>query len=162
DPADTAWPIVTIVPWSGEFEEAVAKQLEEALGIDVSVEIKPFGEYSTRLEQDPPQMWALSWIADYPHPQDFLGLLLETGSVSNTGHWSNAEYDALLGQAAATADVAEQTQLYGQAQDILAREAPVVPVAYDRSFALSRSGLLGALESGLDFIRYAGMAWSPG
>jgi hypothetical protein len=38
----------------------------------------------------------------------------------------------------------------------------VVPVAYDRSFALSRTGLLGALESGVGFIRYAGLAWAEG
>ena len=35
-------------------------------------------------------------------------------------------------------------------------------VFYDRSYALSRNGLLGALESGVGFIRYAGMAWAPG
>ena len=37
-----------------------------------------------------PTLWSLSWIADYPHAHDFLGLLLETGSTSNTGKWSNA------------------------------------------------------------------------
>ena len=31
-----------------------------------------------------PTFWSLSWIADYPHAHDFLGLLLETGSTSNT------------------------------------------------------------------------------
>jgi len=129
----------------------------------VTVEALDFQDYLEQVGGDPrPQIWTLSWIADYPHPHDFLGLLLETGSGSNTGRWSNADYDALIEQAAATADPAEQAAIYAQAQDILAREAPVVPVAYDQSFALSRTGLLGALESGVGFIRYAGLDWAPG
>ena len=90
------------------------------------------------------------------------GLLLETGSSSNSGNWSNADYDALIDEAAATADPAEQARLYAQAQDILEVEAPIVPVEYNESWALSRLGLLGALDSGVGFIRYAGLAWAPG
>ena len=85
------------------------------------------------------------------------GLLLETGSSSNAGNWSNADYDALIDEAAATADPAEQARLYAQAQDILEVEAPIVPVEYNESWALSRLGLLGALDSGVGFIRYAGL-----
>ena len=88
--------------------------------------------------------------------------MLETGSTSNTGHWSNADYDKLIEQAAATADPDQQAIFYGQAQDILAQEVPVVPLAYDESWALSRTGLRGALQSGVGLIRYAGLDWAPG
>jgi oligopeptide transport system substrate-binding protein len=162
-PGGQGLPPITLTTYGVGYEQTVAAELDANLGVHVTIEALDFNGYSDQVEaQNTPQLWTLSWIADYPHPQDFLGLLLQTGSTSNTGHWSNPDYDALLVQAAGTADVNEQTQLYGQAQDILAREAPVVPVAFDRSFALSRTGLLGALESGVGFIRYAGMAWAPG
>ena len=162
-PGGAGLPPITLATYGVGYEQAVAAELAANLGVHVTVEALDFNGYSEGIEaQTTPQIWTLSWIADYPHPQDFLGLLLQTGSTSNTGHWSNPDYDALLVQAAGTADVAVEAQLYGQAQDILAREAPVVPVSDDRSFALSRTGLLGALESGVGFIRYAGMAWAPG
>lgn len=159
-PGGEGLPPITLTTYGVGFEETVAAELEQNLGVTVSIEALDFNGYSDQVENaNKPQIWTLSWIADYPHPHDFLGLLLQTGSTSNTGHWSNADYDALLVQAGATADVDEQALIYGQAQDILAREAPVVPVFYDRSFALSRTGLLGAVESGVGFIRYAGLAW---
>ncbi|HUP83465.1 MAG TPA: peptide ABC transporter substrate-binding protein [Candidatus Limnocylindria bacterium] len=161
-PGGQGLPPITLTTYGVGYEATVAAELEANLGVKVTIEALDFNGYSDQVENaNKPQIWTLSWIADYPHPQDFLGLLLQTGSTSNTGHWSNPHYDALLAQAGATADVDEQARIYGQAQEILAQEAPVVPVYYDRSFALSRTGLLGAVESGVGFIRYAGLAWDP-
>lgn len=162
-PGGAGLPRITLSTYGGGYEAAVANEIERNLGVRVDIEAFDFQGYSEQVEASGlPQLWTLIWIADYPHPHDFLGLLLETGSTSNTGHWSNADYDALIEQAAATADVDEQARIYAQAQDILAQQAPIVPMAYDHSFALSREGLLGALESGVGFIRYAGLDWAPG
>jgi len=145
------------------YESTVAAELQQNLGVTVNVEVRDFSDFPAYLAGvRTPHMFTLSWIADYPQPNDFLGLLLETGSTSNFGGWSNSQYDSLIAQAAATADVSQQQALYAQAQDILAKEAPVVPVDYGQSFALSRNGLLGALESGVGFIRIAGLDWAPG
>ncbi|MEO6349940.1 MAG: peptide ABC transporter substrate-binding protein [Candidatus Limnocylindrales bacterium] len=161
NPAD--FPDVVLATYGVGFEETVAAQLEENLGVTVNVEVHDFADYIGR-QHGPgsPGIWTLAWSADYPHPHDFLGLLLETGSTSNDGGWSNAEYDALIEQAAATADPAEQAVFYAQAQDILQRDAPVVPLAYGESWALARDGLLGAQEAGVGIIRIAGLDWAPG
>ena len=157
------FPTVTIATYGVGYEMVVAQQLEENLGVDVNVEGYDFETYLGFLDDaGAPQIWTLSWSADYPHAHDFLGLLLETGSTSNSGGWSDAEYDALIEQAAATVDPVEQARIYSQAQEVLEREAPIVPVEYGESWALSRDGLLGALDSGVGIIRYAGLAWAPG
>lgn len=161
-PGGEGLPPITLTTYGVGFEATVAAELEHNLGVTVTIEALDFNGYSDQVENaNKPQIWTLSWIADYPHPHDFLGLLLQTGSTSNTGHWSNPDYDALVVEAAGTADPDEQALIYGQAQEILELEVPVVPVYYDRSFALSRTGLLGAVESGVGFIRFAGMAWDP-
>jgi hypothetical protein len=36
---------------------------------------------------------------------------------------------------------------------------PVIPVAYGSDWDLSRTGLLGAQQTGVGFIRFAGLAW---
>ena len=162
-PGGAGFPPVVIGTYGVGYEETVAAELEQNLGVQVSVEVQDFSEYINRTHgPGSPGIWTLSWSADYPHPHDFLGLLLETGSSSNDGAWSNADYDALIAQAAATSDLTEQQALYSQAQDILATEAPVVPVTYGNSWALAKDGLLGAQVAGVGIIRIAGLDWAPG
>lgn len=158
-PSGGGFPDVTLSSYGLAYDEAVATELERELGITVAVEVRPFDEYTRLLDSDPPSFWTLSWIADYPQPQDFLGLLLETGSSNNEGRWSDAGFDAALAAAAGTDDPAEQELHYADAQRVVQREAPVIPVSYGRSWSLARDGLLGAQESGVGFIRLAGVAW---
>lgn len=157
------FPAVTLATYGVGFEQTVAKELHDNLGVTVNVEALDFEDYLQQVASaKTPTFWSLSWIADYPHAHDFLGLLLQTGSSSNTGQWSDPDYDALIAQAAATTDLDQQTAIYSQAQQILAQEVPAIPVAYDESWALSRKGLEGALQSGVGLIRYAGLQWAPG
>jgi oligopeptide transport system substrate-binding protein len=150
---------VTLVSQGGGFEEAVADELQQNLGVPVSVEVMPFDDYAARLSSGNPTFWTIDWVADYPHPEDFLGLLLGSGSRSNVGGWSNAQFEAALDRAASTADPAAQQRAYGDAQQIVADQVPVVPVVYGEDWALSRDGLLGAQENGEGFVRFAGLAW---
>lgn len=158
-PDGVDFPAITLTTAGMAYDRAVALELRESLGIEVTIEWHPFDEYVTLLDLDPPEFWGLSWIADYPAPQDFLGLLLESGSSSNEGRWSDASFDAALEAAAATEDPEEQEQHYADAQTIVRDQAPVIPVAYGETWALSREGLLGARESGVGFVRYASLAW---
>ncbi len=41
------------------------------------------------------------------------------------------------------------------------RDAPVIPLSNGSGWALARTGLLGAADNGLGFIRLAGLAWAP-
>jgi oligopeptide transport system substrate-binding protein len=162
-PNGDGFPTVTIVTHGVGFEQTVAEELEANLGVDVTVEAVDFRAYLDR-DHGPgnPQLFVSAWSADYPHPHDFLGLLLESGSTSNEGSWSNSDYDALLEQAAATDDLEEQADLYAQAQEIIETEAPVMPVTYGETWALAREGLLGAVQSGVGVIRYASLDWAAG
>jgi ABC-type oligopeptide transport system substrate-binding subunit len=162
-PDGAGFPEISLISNGYGFEVAVADQLESVLGIRVGVEFMDFSDYlGIRRTVNRPHFWNIAWSADYPHVHDFLGLLLETGSTSNEGEWSNADYDALIEQAAATDDPAEQETLYTQAQHILRHEVPVIPVENSGGWALSRDGLLGAAPSGVGYLRYAGLAWAEG
>ncbi len=86
-----------------------------------------FDDYFDRLATDPPAFWTLSWVADYPGANDFLGLLLGTGSTNNYGHWSSSEFDAAIAQATAATDPAVATKAFDAAQAIVQRDVPVVP-----------------------------------
>lgn len=68
-----------------------------------------------------------AWIADYDDAATFLNNF-RTGSSENTSKYSNLAYDEALDNAAKAKDVAERGKYYQQAEDILARDVPAIPV----------------------------------
>jgi oligopeptide transport system substrate-binding protein len=159
-PGGVGFPAVTLVTTGGGYDEAVISELKRELGIDVRFEAMDPGAYFARLASDPPAFWSLGWVADYPGPNDFLGLLLGTGSSNDYGHWSSPEFDSAIAAAGAATDPAAVRAAYDRAEAIVQRDVPLIPVSYEASYALARDGLLGATESGLGILRLAGLAWS--
>ncbi len=158
DPA--TFPAVTLVTGGAAYDEAILTQLRENLGVTVAFEALDFATLFSRLgSEDSPDMWALSWIADYPSPNDFLGILLGSDQPNNYGSWSNAAFDAAIADAGATDDPATVRAGYDAAETILRDEVPTIPVSYGTSAALAREGLLGAASNGLGILRLAGLAW---
>jgi ABC-type oligopeptide transport system substrate-binding subunit len=121
-----------------------------------------FDAYYDRLVADPPAIWSLGWIADYPGPDDFLGILLGSGRANNFGRWTSAEFDAAISSAGAAVEADARQAAFEEAERIVQAEAPVIPIAYGTTWALARDGLLGASENGLGIVRFAGLAWDGG
>ncbi len=159
-PGGAGFPPTTLMTDGSGFDAAVVSEIKRELGITLSAETMGDG-YFDRLSADPPQMWALSWVADYPGRNDFLGVLLGTGASNNYGHWSSPDFDAAIAEAVSTADPAAAGAAYDRAETVVRDQVPVVPVIYGPGWALSRTGLLGAGQNGLGIIRMAGLAWAP-
>jgi oligopeptide transport system substrate-binding protein len=161
DPA--AFPVITLVDSGTGYDAGIIDQLHANLGITVRYEALDFADFFSRLgSADGPQFWALGWVADYPSPNDFLGILLGGGQPNNYGRWTSASFDAAIARAVGSQDPAAVRAAYDEAEAIVRDEVPVVPAAYGPSFALSRTGLLGAQANGLGILRIAGMAWAEG
>jgi oligopeptide transport system substrate-binding protein len=158
-PGGRGFPATTFMTFGMSYDAAVVAEVERELGIDLEYETMS-GDYFGRLAVEPPQIWSMGWVADYPSPNDFLGILLGTGASNNYGGWSSAAFDAAIVDALETADPAAIRAAYDVAEGIVRDEAPVIPLAYDVSWSLARDGLLGAHENGLGIIRMAGLAWS--
>ncbi len=158
-PGGKGFPSVTLLTDGSDYAGGIVADLRSVLGIAVTVETMDSDAYFTRLQTDPPDFWSLSWVADYPGANDFLGLLLGTGATANYGGWSSPEFDAAIGQALASTDQAAAVAGYDRAQAIVQRDVPVVPIDYSQSWALSNPRLLGAGENGLSIMRMAGLAW---
>lgn len=67
------------------------------------------------------------WSPDYNDAINFLDLWVTDGG-NNDSFWSNAEYDELIAQATAEADVEVRQQYLFDAEEILAAEMPVIPL----------------------------------
>ena len=154
-------PISFIANGAG-YDSGIVTMLEENLGVTIDYATMDFQTYQARLATDPPRIWSISWVADYPGPNDFLGVLLGTGSTANQGGWSNPDFDAAIADATSAADPATAAAAYARAEGIVRDQAPAIPVSYGTSFSLVRDGLLGASQNGLGILRLAGLAWAPG
>ena len=150
---------ISFIASGGGYDEAIVAMLEKNLGVKIDYATMDFSTYQERLATDPPQLWSLSWVADYPGPNDFLGVLLGTGSTANQGGWSSAPFDAAIKDATAAASPADATAAYARAMQLVTNDVPVVPVSYGTSFSLVRDGLLGVSQTGTGILRLAGLAW---
>ncbi|MGK9172755.1 oligopeptide ABC transporter substrate-binding protein OppA [Yokenella regensburgei] len=68
-----------------------------------------------------------SWIADYDDAATFLNNF-RTDDSENTSKYSNPAYDDALRNAAKAGDVTERGRFYQQAEDILAKDVPAIPL----------------------------------
>lgn len=68
-----------------------------------------------------------SWIADYDDALSFLNNF-RTGDAQNTTKYSNPVYDSILVKASQADSVEKRKKFYQQAEDILAKDVPTIPV----------------------------------
>lgn len=156
-PSGAGFPTTTLLG-GGRADRAFAAEVERELGVSVSVEVQGAGFFE-RLESDPPQIFSMGWVADYPGPNDFLGILLGTGASNNYGRWSSPAFDQAIADALAATDAAATRAAFDRAEGIVRDEAPTIPLTYDVGWSLARAGLLGAYDNGLGIIRMSGLAW---
>ncbi len=116
--------------------EALVAQWKENLGVDVKVrELDPnYYIYNLKAEKD--NMFDMGWIADYPHPQDFLDVLFHTGAENNYGDYSNPAVDKILDAAAVEPDTAKSLQMYQQAEQMMVDDAAVLPLYFGENYVL--------------------------
>jgi oligopeptide transport system substrate-binding protein len=150
---------VTFVDPGLAVSRAVRSEVKRELGIDIAVESMDFDPYFARLAADPPAIWTLSWVADYPGPNDFLRVLLGSGQTNNYGRWVSADFDKAIAEADAATDPTVAAAAYDRAQQVVQRDAPAIPLSYGPGWALSRTGLLGAAQNGMGILRLASLAW---
>ena len=156
-PGGAGFPSIIFAAGGISQAAGIAEDLRRELGITIRIE--ELSDQFNRLNTDPPAMWTLGWVADYPGANDFLGVLLGTGSSNNYGRWSSAPFDAAINDALATRDPHAAQTIFARALAIVRDDAPVVPLTYSDGWALSRTGLLGAGQNGLGIMRMAGLAW---
>ncbi len=158
-PGGAGFPSTILLTGGSGYDEAIVTEIKRELGITLQAETMGDG-YFDRLASDPPAMWSLGWVADYPGRNDFLGVLLGSGATNNYGQWSSPTFDAAIAEAVSAADPAAASAAYDRAESIVRDDVPVVPVSYGPGWALTRDGLLGAGQNGLGIVRMAGLAWA--
>jgi oligopeptide transport system substrate-binding protein len=112
-----------------KITDEMVRMWEQHLGIKVKVEVVEWGTYRDRIASNPPEIFRLSWAADYNDPDNFLREIFSSGSEYNYGSFSNAEFDLLVNRAKNSYNPAQRQELYIQAEQILCEtEAALIPI----------------------------------
>jgi ABC-type oligopeptide transport system substrate-binding subunit len=151
-------PTIHLADGGTPVADAIAADLERELGLHV--EIERLDDFLGRISGDPPHLWISSWIADYPGPNDFLGVLLESDSSENRGGWASPAFDRAIGDALGSRDPVESEAAFERALAEVRDDVPAVPLYGSTDWSLVREALLGAGGNGMGIPRIAGMAWS--
>ena len=83
------------------------------------------------------------WVGGNQDPiflRDLFTFLMGKGNYRfNRSRYSNPEVDKLLGEAVNTADRARAAALYRQAQEIISRDVPTLPLWYPNNIAIAQN-----------------------
>jgi dipeptide transport system substrate-binding protein len=101
----------------------------------------------------------LGWTGDNGDPDNFLDTLLGCDAVggNNRAQWCNKEFNDLTKKAKITADQAERTKLYQQAQEVFKREAPWATLDHSIAFNPISKKVSGYVMDPLGIHRFDGV-----
>lgn len=132
--------------------QAIAYQWKQNLGVDVKIRALEPDRFTYNLRSELDQMFDFGWIADYPHPQDFIELLFRSGADYNYGGYSNADVDALIEKAGRTQSFNESAALYQQAEQKLVDGGAALPLFFSQNYILVKPYVHGYKPNALGFV----------
>jgi len=140
-----------------DWVEAVCNSLTNVLGIEAKPTPFPaFGEMREQIRaRELKGTWRSGWQADYPSAYNFLGPLYGSaaadGKGSNDGDYKNPDFDQLLSDGLAAASEDEAIALWKEAEALLMRDLPVLPLWYQNTIG-GYSTLVSDVEYGWDTV----------
>ena len=137
---------ITTAGWGGLISqglEAVICEWRNNLGVEVTVRQLERQRFLYHLKREKDEMFYIGWVADYPHPQDFLDILFHSGGDNNYGEYSNPEVDALLEMAGIESNSNMSLVLYQQAERKLVEDAACLPLWFGQNYILVKPYIKG-------------------
>ena len=140
DPADVN---LTLLHNTSDLHAAIAQAIQQmwlqTLGVEVQIASQDFGTYlDLRRDAD---IYRAAWCFDYPDTNNWLYDVFHSSNDPDN-HFANAEYDAIVEQAAVAPTTEERAALYAQAENILVNtHAALAPIYYYVTDDLTKPGI---------------------
>jgi peptide/nickel transport system substrate-binding protein/oligopeptide transport system substrate-binding protein len=95
--------------------------------------------YKEAVNRGEPDMFYLSWWADYPDPENFLFPLFHSsnhGPAGNRTRYTNAFVDSMIAQGQYTLDEDKRNLFYRRAEEMIIADAPWVFLWHRTDFSI--------------------------
>lgn len=126
---------------------AIRDDLKRNLGVEADVQQVEWSQFLKQLNSKTVPCAHVRWAADYLDPQNFLSVLLRTGSWENNFNYSNPEFDKLCDQADVEPNSAKRMELYRRAERIAVDDAPWICLYFQRDLELHKPYVKGIRDS---------------
>ncbi|MEL6253178.1 MAG: ABC transporter substrate-binding protein [Bacteroidota bacterium] len=136
------------------ISEFVQKACEN-IGVVLDVQNMEGGALRTESISSRLNFWRASWIADYPDPENYLGLLYGKNFAPNgpnRTHYKNEDFDRLYKEALEIPNDSLRFELYQQMDQIAMEDAPIIPLYYDKSFRILQKGISGMVGNPMNHL----------
>ncbi|MEV6125281.1 ABC transporter substrate-binding protein [Streptomyces violaceusniger] len=135
-------------PWV----DAVCNSIRKATGVDCVGDSKPDfqADLNARDKHQVKSMYRGGWVLDYPVNSNFMRDLYGSKAAGNTSGYANKEFDALANKADKAATLDETVKLYQQAEQVLAKDMPAIPLWFYKVNSGQSNKVLGKIPYGQD------------
>ncbi|HEX8179740.1 MAG TPA: ABC transporter substrate-binding protein [Pyrinomonadaceae bacterium] len=124
-----------------QYAGVMQNQLQ-AVGLPVSIETLEDNTLREAQVNGQYQLTAGRWVGGNQDPIFLRDLFTHLkGGNFNRSRFDNPELDKLLGEAVNTADRTRAKELYAQAQDLISREMPTLPLWYANNIVIARKSV---------------------
>jgi peptide/nickel transport system substrate-binding protein len=147
-PITVGWTPTHYGPNAEDEANEVQRQLQASGLFKVTLKSTEWEQYQTIYKQGAYDLWLLGWFPDYPDGDDYLSPFMVDGGFFANGY-KNATVDKLVSKEQGTSDQAKRQQIFGQLQDIAAKDVPFIPSWVGQNTAVYGQGMSG-VESTLD------------
>ncbi|MCG8707979.1 oligopeptide ABC transporter substrate-binding protein OppA [Brenneria sp. 4F2] len=108
---------------------AASAMWKQALGVEARLKNQEWKTMLDTMRTGDFEVIRTSWAPDYNEPSTYFDIF-RTGNSNNQGKFTDAEYDALLDRALNAQTSAARNDDYHQAEKILQRQVPLLPIYY--------------------------------
>jgi len=120
--------------WCAQKAEMADKELEIVksnlanIGINIQVQYETnWKKFEEMMVSYKTPIFRYAWYADFPDPDNFLGILFHSKSKYNYMAYHNPQVDRLLDKARVERDYLKRMEMYRKIEEIVLEDAPIVP-----------------------------------
>lgn len=132
----------------------------QAVGINVEIVSYEWSTFREKLKEGLHDSVLIGWSADNGDPDNFYRPLLSCAAINsgtNRALWCSPEYDALINQALLYTQIEDRQYFYYKANDIIAEQLPLIPIAHASKYQAYRENLEGFKINPYGGVKLAGV-----
>ncbi|WP_431963113.1 ABC transporter substrate-binding protein [Actinacidiphila sp. bgisy160] len=145
-PVKFTWTYPTEHPSTPDKEEAelLKKQLEATGLFKLDLQPITWKKFLKGAAKGQFAAYSLSWLPDFPDAETYIAPFFADDGFLDLNYKGSAIKNQLLPATRQSANRSKTDKDFGQMQEILSRELPMIPLYQDKQFVASRDGITGA------------------
>ncbi|MEV6173728.1 ABC transporter substrate-binding protein [Streptomyces sp. NPDC051954] len=136
-------------PATDDELKAIAGQLNASGLFEADVQSVSYDQYEQDIADGKYGVYVKGWVPDYPDADNFTGPFFGEGNVLSNNYSNSTITGTLIPRTASQTDRAATDSDFGELQNIVAEELPVLPIWQAKQYAVTRDNVYG-LEYCLD------------